>query len=628
MKRVLGATGGGALVGIAAGAFFATEALFRNPGISGIRDRALVHLFFPAFYLVPGAIAGLLAALLLVALPAPLRRRFRPGPAAAGSGAATALFAFLEGFGRCYGCHQWYRDSFPDLTITPLESFLRFVAVVVLAALLGFGAGALVAAVLRWAGRRRAPGRRAAALLASVLLLSAAPIGYSLVRGTSRYEAPHYDPSLAAPSSFGVRLIVMDGADWDYVMPAVEAGRMPNLEALMNRGTWGELGVTLPSLSPHMWTNLSTGLDDDAHGLCEFFAYRPPGCKGLITRYPGVGNSKRFVFQKFVPTLSRRKIGKAVYASAVQKRVPELWDYLSDAGKKVVVAGWRYTMPAEPVNGALLSDRFTAEDLPWPICYPEDLVDKLRREFAAEGDSCARALLGDSLVAASEGGSGRLMEKIRKLRYELERDTRFTTLASTLADSLRPDFTAVGLTSIDALCHICVLEYVLGRSPDRRGIPASLDRFVSEEEIDVLGGAIDFVCAAWDGWIERTVRDAGDDLIVIVSDHGHDLDGSGHRFGPKAIVVLAGGPIRPGCKLEDPMNFDIAPTILHVVGLPVPEGIRGRVLEEAFAPEWAAQNPVRSLSATGRVEGQSPGFEHPELQQEDLQDLKALGYVD
>ena len=66
--------------------------------------------------------------------------------------------------------------------------------------------------------------------------------------------------------------------------------------------------------------SVATGLDDDEHGLCEFFAYRPPGSQALITRYPGVGPSKRFLFQKMVPRLARFGIGGAVHASSAQKR--------------------------------------------------------------------------------------------------------------------------------------------------------------------------------------------------------------------------------------------------------------------------------------------------------------------
>src|SRR3990172_9437248 len=45
-----------------------------------------------------------------------------------------------------------------------------------------------------------------------------------------------------------VVLIGLDGADWNIIDPLVEAGRMPNLAALMKRGARGRLLTISPVL--------------------------------------------------------------------------------------------------------------------------------------------------------------------------------------------------------------------------------------------------------------------------------------------------------------------------------------------------------------------------------------------
>jgi phosphonoacetate hydrolase len=49
-------------------------------------------------------------------------------------------------------------------------------------------------------------------------------------------------------------------------------------------------------------------------------------------------------------------------------------------------------------------------------------------------------------------------------------------------------------------------------------------------------------------------------------------------------MVAAGPGFRRGARVEAPSgNIDLTPTILRLLGLPVPESLEGRVLSEAFA---------------------------------------------
>ncbi len=45
---------------------------------------------------------------------------------------------------------------------------------------------------------------------------------------------------------------------------------------------------------------------------------------------------------------------------------------------------------------------------------------------------------------------------------------------------------------------------------------------------------------------------------------------------------MRGAGIRRGAELQECTNLDFAPTILHLLGLPIPSHMKGRVLEEAF----------------------------------------------
>lgn len=64
----------------------------------------------------------------------------------------------------------------------------------------------------------------------------------------------------------------------------------------------------------------------------------------------------------------------------------------------------------------------------------------------------------------------------------------------------------------------------------------------------------------------------------------------------EGVVVLRGAGIRPGVRLKECTNLDLAPTVLHLLGLPIPGYMKGRVLEEAFESAPAVSVPAAPLA--------------------------------
>ncbi len=77
---------------------------------------------------------------------------------------------------------------------------------------------------------------------------------------------------------------------------------------------------------------------------------------------------------------------------------------------------------------------------------------------------------------------------------------------------------------------------------------------------------------------------------------------------------------------------DVAPTVLHLMGLPVPDDMDGRVLTEILAPESRMQ-PVRKAPANGFwTNDGAEGFQEAVMSEEDEAEirerLQALGYIE
>ena len=121
-------------------------------------------------------------------------------------------------------------------------------------------------------------------------------------------------------------------------------------------------------------------------------------------------------------------------------------------------------------------------------------------------------------------------------------------------------------------------------------------------------------------------------MLVLVSDHGHSpalfhsMD-TQHRHGPPGIVLLHGGAVRPG-RLARAQVLDVMPTVLALLGLPVPDDADGRVLEEALQPAVLAAHPLRHVPSWSGVPPPAPAIAiDPARRAEELDKLRALGYI-
>ncbi len=106
---------------------------------------------------------------------------------------------------------------------------------------------------------------------------------------------------------------------------------------------------------------------------------------------------------------------------------------------------------------------------------------------------------------------------------------------------------------------------------------------------------------------------------------GGDISGRHHSRG---IFAAIGPHVRGGLALEANI-VDVAPTILYAMGLPIPEDMDGRVLEEAFTARYCQAHPVRyeKASAAGpRDRGEAAAYTAEE-EEAMLRRLRDLGYL-
>ncbi|RPI35103.1 MAG: hypothetical protein EHM70_00745 [Chloroflexota bacterium] len=119
---------------------------------------------------------------------------------------------------------------------------------------------------------------------------------------------------------------------------------------------------------------------------------------------------------------------------------------------------------------------------------------------------------------------------------------------------------------------------------------------------------------------------------AIVTDRPHIGDPGGHHI--EGIFIASGPQIAarpeglPGLVIED-----IAPTVLHLMGLPVPQDMDGRVLDEILLPGSLKARPVQKGVVMGRWPSEAEASQNRESQpagdDEVIQErLRALGYLE
>ncbi len=112
-------------------------------------------------------------------------------------------------------------------------------------------------------------------------------------------------------------------------------------------------------------------------------------------------------------------------------------------------------------------------------------------------------------------------------------------------------------------------------------------------------------------------------LTIDSSDFEHT---GTHRL--NGTLVLTGhGIIKKGISVEGAGLADIAPTVLHIMGQPVPDNMDGRVLTEVFEEEFMAAHPTVIEGADGLRDGAVKVGYSADDKKEMEEKLKGLGYL-
>jgi hypothetical protein len=402
-----------------------------------------------------------------------------------------------------------------------------------------------------------------------------------------------------------VLLLCIDGADLDdKIEPLVRAGELPTFRRFLEEGTWGPLATLEPTLSPVVWTTLATGRPPAEHGIHQFLYFRLPGMERVIYEFPlhlGL-NFRLLPWAEKLPGLS----GIRKPYTSNMRRADALWDLV---GQRYPVGVYRWLMswPAEQVPGFSVAAAIGWVDLGGAgeasgaaSVYPPDLKLRGRRRGALSPQDL-EPFVGEGLAMP------RRDPRLPLIRTDLL-DPAAEELPKLMAD-FGTRFTAAGFHPVDPYHHF----------------------FNTVEPGEPFAPAID---AAY----RLTDRRLGELLaalppatrVVVVSDHGFDFAANHHTRAPAGVFFGLGPGFAPGRRVEGLSVYDIAPLVLHLLAMPLPEdlpGVRTATYRDALDPAFLADHPPAFIPSYGaRAAGSLQELEGEN--EEEIKDvLRSLGYV-
>jgi predicted AlkP superfamily phosphohydrolase/phosphomutase len=420
-------------------------------------------------------------------------------------------------------------------------------------------------------------------------------IGPALAR-EAQAGAPPANP--AAPAK--VVILGLDGVSLNVLEPYIDEGLTPNLAALIQGGSAGHLESFWPTRTPQVWTSAVTGKLPGQHGIWDH----------LANTY-------------FVPPALRSAEKKIV--TSRDRRSKALWNLLDAQGLRNLVVGWMVTSPAEPlahgvivapvelsgdkrqtsIKGSFYRDiKDTAAAVQPAALWPtvQKLVTEPDEVGAEElGQYVDPSPLGPSLAALPSLG-----KYIQATKWTVARSRSVEAITLALAPSAKPDVVYAYFECADTIGHRLWIfkeseEQIAQRLRDLGLPPANAAELKRR-----FGQAYAACYRDMDQRVGRILQATRgpDTLVLVISDHGFGHAERPHPFKEEpyggvhldqGILIAAGPGVRVGQRVAGVSILDITPTVLHYLGQPAAQDMRGRVAEAIFTPEYAKSHPVKTV---------------------------------
>ena len=389
-----------------------------------------------------------------------------------------------------------------------------------------------------------------------------------------------------------VAIFAIDGADWELLSELSDDGRIPNIKALSRGGTTASMQTIQPTVSPLVWTTMATGVTPDRHGVIDFIDH-----------------------QRNLPV------------DAATRHAPAIWDISEAFGRhSMVVNWWTDWPPTSPQSVFIDEPTELVPDAIWPPALKQR-AQQFEVPVQTVGYDQARRFLN---ITGSEYekavNSNNPADPVNIFRSILAKTWNDHRVAINFYKEQQPLLFMMSYDGTDAVNHLFSPyhpPYREGVSEDgyRRYWPAVANYY---SEVDRLIGE----------WMSVLPADT---TVMIVSAHGFRWGKARPREMPNGgaalsdhrnpgIFVAYGNHVAASRGAHPISIYDIAPTVLAILGLPKSSEMPGNVASWAFKDITPVES-VRVVSYSEFVGDRPVAAEGTLNAQQYTAELRAIGHL-
>lgn len=359
-----------------------------------------------------------------------------------------------------------------------------------------------------------------------------------------------------------ITIIGLEGLSFDFLIPLIDDGKLPNFSWFMENGSWGKLENFSPNEPLILNNSFNTGKLPAKHRQISLYKYHILNASKTIEITP------RFIlFWQLTRTALLRIAPNNIPAST-----KDIWKILEGNKIPFIKRDWPYglqiTKPSQKADK--LFDLYFKE-----LKYePSDIFNIVKQAFY--------------------------------------RDFEYKEKVSQEKSTTQPQliyFLLSGLNTVETYFY----KY---NYPDLFGN-------IDQEDIIKYSSIIEKYYQFYDQIIGKYLASLKeDDVLVIYSPHGiealplwkrivewilgHTEVSAYHEHAPEGVILFYGKEIVRGKNIEGMNLIDIAPTLLNYLGLPVGKDMDGIVNSSIFVEEFRMENPVLYISSYEEITIKSP----------------------
>jgi predicted AlkP superfamily phosphohydrolase/phosphomutase len=345
-----------------------------------------------------------------------------------------------------------------------------------------------------------------------------------------------------------VVVISIDGADWDLVGELITGQRLPNLGAILQRGATGRIQTLQPTVSPLLYAAMATGLPPDRTGVVDF----------------------------------TDRLSGALAVDSRSRRVPAIWDIAGAFGRTSGVVNWWTAWPPTTTQGIFFGQPLQSNSEAFPPEFTPRALEVVIPEETVGYAHVARFLNVSAAEYERAVAGGDPNDPIVAFRSVLARSWTDHRVAIEAFRTTSPNLFMMHYGGTEFVNHL----FGPYHPPYRNGVPADEFRKFAPAVANFYAD-VDRMIGEWMRVIPREAT------VLFVSAHGMawgqtrprrrpsgETSLGDHR--PFGILLAYGERVVPSRTYRVVSIYDIAPTVLTLLGLPKSQEMPGAFISPFF----------------------------------------------